>query len=150
MSCKVDKRIVDSEITLIPYYPNYEVTFQWYQDLELCRQVDNIDHAYTMETLKSMYFYLSTHGDCYYIEYKGQLVGDVTLKTDGEISIVVCKEYQNKHIGRRCIKNVIELAREKGIPQVKAEIYPFNKQSQQMFLAVGFEHFDNDRYIYNL
>ena len=144
------ERIVDEEIILIPYYPNYEVTFEWYQDLELCRQVDNIDHVYTMEILKSMYFYLSTHGDCYYIEYKGQLVGDVTLKNDGEISIVICREYQNRHIGRRCIKNMIELAREKGMVQVKAEIYPFNKQSQQMFLAIGFEHSDNDRYIYDL
>ena len=144
------ERIVDEEIILVPYYPNYEVTFEWYQDPELCRQVDNTDHVYTMEILKSMYFYLSTHGDCYYIEYKGQLVGDVTLKNDGEISIVICREYQNRHIGRRCIKNMIELAREKGMVQVKAEIYPFNKQSQQMFLTVGFEHSENDRYIYDL
>lgn len=146
----MEKRIVDEEIILIPYYPNYEETFQWYQDLELCRQVDNIDHVYTMETLKSMYFYLSTHGDCYYIEYKGQLVGDVTLKNDGEVAIVICREYQNRHIGRRCIKNIIELAREKGMTQVKAEIYPFNKQSQHMFLSLGFEYFDNNRYFCNL
>ena len=146
----MEKRIVDEEIVLTPYYPNYEVTFGWYQDLELCKQVDNIDHVYTMEKLKSMYFYLSTHGDCFYIEYKGRLVGDVTLKNDGEISIVICREYQNRHIGRRCIKNIIEMAREKGMPQVKAEIYPFNEQSRHMFLTVGFEHFDNNRYIYNL
>lgn len=146
----MEKRIIDEEIALIPYYPNYEVALQWYQDPELCKQVDNIDHVYTMETLKSMYFYLSTHGDCYYIEYNGKLVGDVTLKNDGEISIVICREYQNRHIGRRCIKSIIELAREKGMPQVKAEIYPFNKQSRQMFLSIGFEHFDNNRYIYNL
>lgn len=146
----VEKITVDREITLLPYYPNYETAFQWYQDPELCRQVDNIDHVYTMERLKSMYFYLSTHGDCYYIEYKGELVGDVTLKNDGEISIVICREYQNRHIGRRCIKSIIEQARKKGMPQLQAEIYPFNKQSQQMFLTVGFEHCTNNRYIYNL
>lgn len=146
----VDKITVDREITLLPYYPNYETALRWYQDPELCRQVDNIDHVYTMERLKSMYFYLSTHGDCYYIEYKGELVGDVTLKNDGEISIVICREYQNRHIGRRCIKSMIEQARKKGMPQVQAEIYPFNKQSQQMFLTVGFEHCTNNRYIYNL
>ena len=146
----VDKITVDREITLLPYYPNYETALRWYQDPELCRQVDNIDHVYTMERLKSMYFYLSTHGDCYYIEYKGELVGDVTLKNDGEISIVICREYQNRHIGRRCIKSIIEQARKKGMPQVQAEIYPFNKQSQQMFLTVGFEHCTNNRYIYNL
>ena len=146
----MEKRIVDEEIALIPYYPNYEVAFQWYQDPELCRQVDNIDHVYTMETLKSMYFYLSTHGDCYYIEYRGNLVGDVALKNDGEIAIVVCREYQNRHIGRRCIKNMIELAKEKGMSRVKAEIYPFNKQSLHTFLTLGFRHFDNNRYIYDL
>ena len=146
----VDKITVDREITLLPYYPNYETALRWYQDPELCRQVDNIDHVYTMERLKSMYFYLSTHGDCYYIEYKGELVGDVTLKNDGEISIVICREYQNRHIGRRCIKSMIEQARKKGMPQVQAEIYPFNKQSQQMFLTVGFERCTNNRYIYNL
>ena len=35
--------IIDSEITLIPYYPNYDTALPWYQDLDVCRQVDNID-----------------------------------------------------------------------------------------------------------
>ena len=146
----MEKRVVDGEITLVPYYPNNETALEWYQDPELCRQTDNIDHVYSMERLKSMYFYLSTHGSCYYIEYKGQLVGDVTLKDDGEISIVICREYQNKHIGRRCIENMITLAREKGMPQVKAEIYSFNEQSKKMFLAIGFKHFDKDWYTYEM
>ena len=145
----VDKRIVDKEIVLVPYYPNYGVTLEWYQDLELCKQVDNIDYVYSLDRLKSMYDYLSTHGDCYYIEYRNRLVGDVTL-ADDKVSIVICKEYQNKHIGRRCIKNIIDLAKEKGLAQVKAEIYSFNKQSQRMFLAIGFEHFEDDWYVYNI
>lgn len=142
-----EKRIVDDDITLIPYYPNYDVALAWYQDLELCKQVDNIDYVYTLDRLKSMYDYLSTHGDCYYIEYKNQLVGDITLKGD-EISIVICREYQNRHIGRRCIQNMIELAREKGLLQVKAEIYSFNTQSQKMFLSVGFKKTEDDWYVY--
>lgn len=146
----MEKRFIDEETALIPYYPNYDETLEWYQDLQLCKQVDNIDEVYTLERLKAMYYYLSTHGDCFYIEYNGQLVGDVTLKNDGEISIVICKEYQNRHIGRRCIKNIIDLAKEKGMPRVTAEIYPFNKQSQAMFTAMGFEHFENNRYILNL
>ena len=144
----MERRIVDAEITLVPYYPNYEVTLDWYQDPELCKQVDNIDYVYSLDRLKSMYDYLSAHGDCYYIEYKNCLVGDITLKDD-EISIVICKEYQNKRIGRRCVQDIIKLAREKGLTQVKAEIYPFNKQSLTMFLAVGFEHLENDWYVYN-
>lgn len=143
------KRIVDEEIVLIPYYPNYELTLQWYQDPELCKQVDNIDHVYSLDRLKKMYKYLSKHGDCYYIEYQNRLVGDITLKGE-EISIVICKEYQNHHIGRRCVRNMIELAKEKGLTAVKAEIYPFNKQSQKMFLAIGFQPTENDWYVFYL
>lgn len=139
------KRKIDEEISLIPYYPNEEVTLKWYQDPVLCKQVDNIDFVYTPERLRAMYSYLSSHGECYYIEYKGVLVGDITLKED-EISIVVSKEYQNRHIGRRCVKNIMELAKEKNISFVKAQIYDFNKQSQKMFMSLGFELVKDDWY----
>ena len=142
----MDTRIVDAEITLIPYYPNYETAYAWYQDYDVCKQVDNIDHLYSMDRLKAMYGFLSTHGDCFYIEYRGTLVGDVTLRDNGEISIVICKGYQNKHIGRRCILEMIRLAKEKGFQQVTANIYRFNTQSQKMFLAVGFEKTDEEWY----
>ena len=142
----MDTRIVDAEITLIPYYPNYETAYAWYQDYDVCKQVDNIDHLYSMDRLKAMYGFLSTHGDCFYIEYRGTLVGDVTLRDNGEISIVICKEYQNKHIGRRCILEMIRLAKEKGFQQVTANIYRFNTQSQKMFLTVGFEKTDEEWY----
>lgn len=145
----MEKRIVSEDIVLVPYYPNYEVALEWYQDKDLCKQVDNIDFVYSLERLKSMYNYLSSGGDCYYIEYCGRLVGDITLK-DGVISIVVCKEYQNRHIGRRCVENVIDLAREKGLAQVKAEIYSFNTQSQRMFESIGFEHSEEDWYVLNV
>lgn len=105
--------IIDSEITLIPYYPNYDTALPWYQDLDVCRQVDNIDCTYSLERLQKMYSFLSTHGDCFYIQYQGTLVGDVTLRNDQEVCIVVCKDFQNKRIGRRCILKMIELAKEK-------------------------------------
>lgn len=60
----------NNRLSLIPYYPNYKTALAWYQDLELCRQVDNI----------TMYHSLDTHGDCYDIQYEGNLVGDVTLQ----------------------------------------------------------------------
>lgn len=137
---------MDHEITLIPYYPCYEESFAWYQDLDVCKQVDNIDHVYSMELLRGMYNYLSTHGVCYYIQYCGKLVGDVTLQDNAEISIVVCKEYQNRHIGRRCIRNIIELAREKNLEEIKAQIYSFNTQSRKMFEAVGFRRISEEWY----
>ena len=145
----MEKRIVDEDIVLVPYYPNYDVALKWYQDKELCRQVDNIDFVYSLERLKRMYAHLSSGGDCYYIEYNGCLVGDITLK-DGVISIVVCREYQNRHIGRRCVENIMDLARDKGLTQVKAEIYSFNTQSRKMFESVGFEHLENDWYVFNI
>lgn len=146
--CK--SRVVDGEITLIPYYPNSEVTLAWYQDPDVCRQVDNIDHVYDLALLERMYTYLCSHGDCYYIEYCGTLVGDVSLRDNAEISIVVCKEYQNRHIGRRCVLDMIALAKEKGLDAVKANIYAFNTQSRRMFESVGFERTDEEWYEYRI
>lgn len=48
----VKKRIVDSEITLVQYYPNYKTALAWYQDPDLCRQVDNIDFVYSLDTTR--------------------------------------------------------------------------------------------------
>lgn len=147
---KMTERVIDEEIKLIPYYRNDEVSFPWYQDLDVCKQVDNRDEPYDLELLHNMYDYLNAHGDCYYIEYKGVLVGDVSLRDNAEIAIVVCKEYQNRHIGRRCVLDILKLAREKGMDRVKANIYSFNGQSQFMFQSVGFEKIDNEWYEYKL
>ena len=97
-----------------------------------------------------MYDYLSSHGGCWYIEYRGVLVGDVSLRDSGELAIVVCQAYQNRHIGRRCVLDMLALAREKGMEQVTANIYSFNRQSQRMILAVGFEKTDEEWYAYRL
>lgn len=138
------ERMIDSEITLVPYYPNYDVTLEWYQDLDVCKQVDNIDHAYSLDRLKAMYNYLSTHGECYYIKYQDMLVGDVSLRDNGEVAIVICKQYQNRHIGRKCILEMVKLAKEQGILQVKANIYSFNTQSRKMFTSIGFTQIDEE------
>ena len=146
----MQERIIDSEITLIPYYRNDAASLPWYQDLQVCKQVDNRDTPYDLELLHRMYDYLSTQGDCYYIEYKGKLVGDVSLEDSGEIAIVVCRGFQNRHIGRRCILDMLKLAREKRMNRVKANIYSFNEQSQRMFLSVGFKKMDAEWYEYEL
>ncbi len=146
----MDIRIIDREIRLVPYYRNDEISLLWYQDPDVCRQVDNIDHVYDLERLHRMYDYLSTHGDCFYIEYQGVLVGDVSLQDNAEISIVICKEYQNRHIGRRCISEILKLAREKGMDIVKANIYSFNEQSIRMFKTAGFEKTGDECYEFRL
>ena len=142
------ERIIDRNIKLIPYYRNDEVSLPWYQDLDICKQVDNRDTPYDLELLHNMYDYLSSNGYCYYIEYNGVLVGDVSLRDNSEIAIVICKEYQNKHIGRLCVLDMIKLAKEKGMEKVKSNIYSFNKQSQRMFKSVGFNKIDDEWYEY--
>ncbi len=140
-------RTVDEEIELVKYYPNYKTALVWYQDLELCKQVDNRDTAYDLDLLKAMYKYLNQRGDLFYIKYRNRLCGDVCLQPDGEINIVVAKPFQNKHIGRRVIREIIRLAREKNIPEVYAEIYSFNTQSQRMFESIGFQRVEEEKYL---
>lgn len=140
-------RIVDDEITLVQYYPNYRTTLTWYQDLDLCKQVDNRDSAYDLDLLKRMYKYLDRHGDLFYVKYKNRLCGDVCLQPNGEVNIVIAKSFQNKHIGRRVMKEIIQLAKEKEITELHAEIYTFNTQSQKMFQSIGFTQADNERYV---
>lgn len=139
-------RTVDKEIELIKYYLNYKTALVWYQDLELCKQVDNRDIVYDLALLKAMYKYLNQKGDLFYIKYKNRLCGDVCLQPDGEINIVVAKPFQNKHIGRRVIREIIRLAKEKNITEVYAEIYSFNTQSQRMFESMGFQRVDEEKY----
>ena len=143
-------RIVDEEIMLVRYYPNYKTALAWYQDPDLCKQVDNRDAVYDLDLLKRMYKYLNRHGDLFYIKYKNRLCGDVCLQHSGEINIVIARPFQNKHIGRRVIKEIIRLAKEKQIPELHAEIYAFNTQSQRMFQSVGFEKVDSERYLLNV
>ena len=139
-------RIVDKEITLVRYYPNYKTTLEWYQDLDLCKQVDNRDTVYDLNLLKRMYKYLNKRGDLFYIKYKNRLCGDVCLQPSGEVNIVIAKPFQNKHIGRRVIKEIIQLAKERQISKLQAEIYTFNTQSQKMFQSIGFTKLNDELY----
>jgi RimJ/RimL family protein N-acetyltransferase len=141
------ERVIDSEITLVPYYPDPETTLPWYQDRDLVKQVDNADEPYTLEKLDRVYNFLNTHGACFYIRYCGELAGDVTLRDNAEICIVVAPAFQNRHIGRRCIADMLALAAEKGFSEVKANIYSFNAQSRRMFAAAGFTEMDPEWFI---
>lgn len=141
---------ITPSLRLVPYYSAYETTLPWYQDAELCHQVDNQNRIYDLSILKNMYEYLNAHGDLFYIEYEGTLCGDVCLQASGEIAIVICKAYQNRHIGRAVIGKILELAREKDCPECFAEIYSFNAQSQAMFRSIGFVQKDAEMFVYPL
>lgn len=147
---KKAKHVIDNNITLVEYYPNYDISLQWYQDIDICKQVDNIDKPYTLEMLEAMYNFLCANGECYYIQFKDKLIGDVSLYKQNELAIVIAKEYQNQHIGRKCISYMISLARQKGLKELKAHIYSFNHQSQKMFSSLGFVQIDEEHYIYKL
>ena len=144
----MEVRSVNEHIRLIPYYRNDEVSLVWYQDPELCRQVDNIDFVYDIEHLHSMYDYLCKNGDCFYIEYDGVLVGDVSLRNNGETAVVICREYQNRQIGRKCIAEILKIAQDKGMDCVRANIYSFNEQSRRMFFSCGFIQTGDEWYEY--
>ena len=146
----MEKRIVDKEIVLVPYYPNYRTTLSWYQDLDVCRQVDNRDAVYDLELLKRMYRYLNKHGALFYIKYKNRLCGDVCLQPDGEVNIVIAKPFQNRHIGRRVMQEIIRLAQETRIPVLHARIYGFNTQSRKMFQSIGFEKVEEELYQFRI
>lgn len=118
--------IIDDSLRLIPYYPNEAETLQWYQDKETCKMVDNIDFVYDIERLQAMYSYLNSHGHCFYIEHNCKLVGDCSLQDSGEIAIVVCKEYQNRKIGSRCLAAIIKFAKANDYQRIFANIYSFN------------------------
>lgn len=61
-----------------------------------------------------MYDDLSMHGACHSIEYQGVLVGDVSSRENGELAIVVCREYQNRHIGGAALQKCGSLPENKG------------------------------------
>lgn len=31
-------RVIDEEVKLIKYYPNYKTALEWYQDMDVCKQ----------------------------------------------------------------------------------------------------------------
>ena len=62
------------------YRNRYDPSLPWYQDPDVCKQADNRDEPYTLEFLHYMYGFRSTHGGCFYIEYRGVLAGRYLLK----------------------------------------------------------------------
>ncbi|MBQ4093689.1 MAG: GNAT family N-acetyltransferase [Oscillospiraceae bacterium] len=141
---------VDREISLVPYYPNVKAALPWYHSEQLCLQVDGRPEPYSRERLLRMYRWLYTHGQLFYIKYKGRLCGDICLQKSGEINIVVAEPWQNKGIGRRVVTAVAAMAAQQGYAQLFARIYSFNRQSQRMFLHAGFVQTEDELYALQL
>ncbi len=143
--------VIDDSLSLVKYYDNYDVSLTWYQNTTICKQVDNVDTAYTLEKLRKMYHYLNGNGECYYIKIyednKEKLIGDISLY-NGEIAIIICEEYQNKGIGKKAIQKILLRAKNIGIQEVKAHIYDFNEQSKKTFVKLGFKPISDHWYRY--
>lgn len=78
-----------------------------------------------------MYNYISSKSEFYYIQFNNTLVGDRSLYNGNELAIVISKQFQNQHIGKKCIQQMVLLAKEKGLKDLIANIYSFNQQSKK-------------------
>ncbi|MBR3195099.1 MAG: Cof-type HAD-IIB family hydrolase [Clostridia bacterium] len=145
------QRMTENGITLIPYDNRYdEEALKWYQDRELCLMTDGKETVYDRDRLSVMYAYLSAGGDCFWVMLDGRPAGDVTLMKNGEISIVIAPEHQGKGIGRVCVREMILLAREKGMSGIFARIYDFNLKSRKLFTSFGFRKTEEEKYVLSL
>lgn len=137
----LDGRTIDPEFRLIPYYPDYTTTLPWYQDLSLCKQVDNRDAPYDLELLQRMYDYLNTHGDLFYIQYQATLCGDVCLQPSGEINIVIAKPFQNKHIGEQLVSDSLVQGKAAGFQLLQFNaVVENNIHARHLYERLGFVH----------
>lgn len=50
----------------------------------------------------------------------------MSLYNGNELAIVISKQFQNQHIGEKCIQQMVLLAKEKGLKDLIANIYSFN------------------------
>ena len=105
--------------------------------------VDGIRIPYSLEKLNAMYSYLEEHGDLFWIEFreKGEWlpIGDVALSQENLPIVIGNPTYQHQGLGRKVLKALIDLARQKGWKQLKVqEIYTFNRISRRCFESLGF------------
>ncbi len=136
---------IDDSLRLVPYFlaDHQDEALAWYQDVDLVELVDGIRIPYSSEKLNAMYSYLESHGDLFWIEFreKGEWlpIGDVTLSQENIPIVIGNPTYRYQGLGRKVLKVLIDLARQKGWKQLKVqEIYTFNRISRRCFESLGF------------
>ena len=136
---------IGNALCLVPYYKvnHCEEAFAWYQDVNLVHLVDGVKRPYSPEKLNAMYSYLERHGDLFWIEFreKGEWlpIGDVTLSQENLPIVIGNPTYQHQGLGRKVLKTLIDLARQKGWKKLNVqEIYTFNRISRRSFESLGF------------
>ena len=136
---------IDSSLRLVPYFlaDHCDVALTWYQDVDLVELVDGVRIPYNVEKLNDMYSYLESNGDLFWIEFreKGEWfpIGDVTLSQENLPIVIGNPTYQHQGLGRKVLKALIDLARQRGWTELKVqEIYTFNRISIRCFESIGF------------
>ena len=136
---------IDDSLRLVPYFlaDHRDVALTWYQDVDLVELVDGVRIPYNVEKLNDMYTYLESNGDLFWIEFreKGEWVpiGDVTLSQENLPIVIGNPTYQHQGLGRKVLKALIDLARQRGWKELKVqEIYDFNHGSRRCFESLGF------------
>ena len=136
---------IDDSLRLVPYFlaDHRDAALAWYQDVDLVELVDGVRIPYNVEKLNDMYSYLESNGDLFWIEFreKGEWVpiGDVTLSQENLPIVIGNPTYQHQGLGRKILKALIDLARQRGWKELKVqEIYTFNQISRRCFESLDF------------
>ena len=88
-----------------------------------------------------MYRYLNKRGDLYYIKYRGRLCGDVCLHPDGEVNIVVARDFQNKHIGEQLVSDSLVQGKAAGFQLLQFNaVVENNIHARHLYERLGFVH----------
>ena len=141
---------ISDEISLVNYFPAYNVSLKWYRDQETVKMVDNSDALYNLDQLQKMYGYLGKNGDLFYIVYKNKLIGDCAIFDDNMVAIVIAKDYRGNNIGSKVLQGLIAYAKDNKLAYLKAEIYDFNHISRSLFAKFGFYSIGNNLYYLSL
>ena len=75
-----------------------------------------------------------------YVATKGQsIIGEATLEIDGEVSVVVSKKYREEGVGALLLKNLIAVAKGRGLRIVKFFCLPSNQHMIWLGSFLGFK-----------
>ena len=58
--------------------------------------------------------------------------------TSGEVAILVQDRFQGKHLGSKFVEMLIEIARERGLEEIRADVLTENKNMLNVFRRLGF------------
>ena len=136
-----DKIIVSDRLNLIKYdwKNDYNRIIKWYSDEETLMLVNGNTNKYDCEQIDRMYDYQSEHGELYFIEYDGEIIGDVTFSQQDMPIVIGEKSLRHSGIGLAVIKKLIERAKSIGYDKIFVqEIYDYNVASQKLFKKAGF------------